>query len=262
MDGTMIGNIGPSACEYEIIKALEPKKLPAFKKQLTLRLRYGPLRPHLDAFCKAAAAAGARVFVFTASDDRWARIIIPCIERCIGFQFERPLFTRSNCHVTADGEYKKSIDGIVRIMHRRLQRSPHAAFAAMTAAQLKDRTVLIDNNPHVLHNFASDRGRMLLCPTYNYVYTYDVLSSLAVDVLHAKFHKAAAVLKKHGMLRPDVDVAGQTYQQFMQAYYARLSSTLQETYAANLAALKNDRFWLTAIERLLPPQTKHVPLTR
>jgi hypothetical protein len=249
MDGTLIGKISPSICEYEILKELQPKKLAAFKKQLTTRLQYGPLRPHLAAFCKRARVLGIPLFVYTASEDRWAHVVIPCIEQSIGVRFERPFFTRTSCYTlssTMGVDYRKSIDRILGGIHRRLKKS-HGM--TMPLAELREHTVLIDNNPDVMH-LPDERRSLIRCPTYNYMYVYDVLANLDIETLHAMFHRAGPILKRHSMLPPGTDVNHQTYQQFMESYYGSLAAMLRQSYIQNVHSLKTDRFWLTVWDKL------------
>jgi hypothetical protein len=252
MDGTMIGRISPSVCEYEILKSLEPAKLKVFKKQLVSRLKYGPVRPHLAAFCRRCAVDGIDIFVYTASEDQWAHFIIPCIEQSIGIRFQRPFFTRSHCHHIVSPhtglaeDYRKSIDRIIRPIHSKLKRKHHL----LSVQELSQRTFLIDNNPNVLH-LPQERSRLIKCPTYNYMYVYDVVSNLSIETLHAMFHRAATIMKRHGMLPATSDATHQTYQEFMQTHYAHLALLLRQSYAQNFQGLKHDRFWLTVWDKLL-----------
>jgi NLI interacting factor-like phosphatase len=247
MDGTMIGRIMPSVCEYDIIKQFEPAKLGAFRKQLASRLRYGPVRPFLANFCKRAKAMGTELFVYTASDDKWANCIVPCIESCIGVKFARPIFARSQCvQAGPSGEFKKSVERVLPIMYRRLR----PRLGPMSINEFRTRTMLLDNNPAVLQH-GSEASRLVICPTYEYMYAYDVLASLGIDLIHARFHRIASLLKKHDMFPDHVDPSRLTFQQFMVVYTKHLSEVLQATYRANQAALKHDRLFVTMQEHWL-----------
>lgn len=249
MDGTMIGRILPSVCEYELLRQFDPKKLAAFKQQLVSRLRYGPVRPHLEAFCKKAAACGIDVYVYTASEDKWAGVIVPCIERCLGVKFARPIFARSSCVQQPQGDLKKSIERVLPTIHRRMR----PRLGGMSIGDLRNRTVLVDNNPSVLMH-ASEAPRFIKCATYEYLYAYDVLAMLDVDVLHAKFHRVAPVLKKHDLFPENVDASHQTFQQFMATYTKHLADMLGESYRSNQAGLRHDRLFANLQEQLIRPQ--------
>jgi NLI interacting factor-like phosphatase len=270
MDGTMIGHISPSVCEYDVLRAFDPKKLATFKRELTERLRYGPLRPHLQRFLRTGAAAGTRFFVYTASEDKWAGVIIPCIEKALGFKFERPLLARSKCIFdSASNDYRKSISHVMPVVARRLNSAAgnSAASASTTfspqspgdvgptgqtapSAPSTSSTVLVDNKPDVLLRPREEGAQLIKCPTYGYTYVYDVLSNVAVDILHAKFHKIADLLRKHGMFPASADARNLTFQQFMQVYYRHLADLMQSTYKENQASLKHDTFFINP-ERII-----------
>lgn len=251
LDGTIIGQIAPSVCEYDILRTLDAKQLPAFRRQLVARLRYGPVRPHFAAFMKQAKAMGLHVFVYTASEGTWASLVVTCIERALGVQFARPIFSRRSCIVDpGTGEYKKSIARVLPVVHRRLRTRAAAdnnyregLGFNLTLEGLRSSTVLVDNTATVLHDKA-EAGCLVRCPTYAYTYVYDVLALLDVDVLHAKFHRLAPVLKRHGLLHASVDAQHLTFQQFMHAFHHNLASLLAATYRANQASLKHDSFFL------------------
>lgn len=234
IDGTIVGQIQSAVCEYELLRLFDPKKIPAFKRQLVAHLRYGLLRPHFDVFLRHAKAHGLELYIYTASDDAWARMLVPCIEKCVGVKFNRPIFSRSSCIPTAAGGFSKCLDKAIKAVCRR---KPHAAGA-----------VLIDNNPDVLHSSAKStpNNRLVVCPTYDYMYSYDVLANLDIDKLHDKFHKIASVLNKYGMLEVQTHL---NFQQFQHAYFRALTKQLARTYRTNQAALRHDRFWSKMAER-------------
>ena len=259
LDGTIIGQIAPSVCEYDILRTLDAKQLPTFRRQLVARLRYGPVRPHFAAFMKQAKSMGLHVFVYTASEGAWANLVVTCIERALGVQFARPVFSRRSCTVDpVTGEFKKSIARVLPVVHRRLRamvdregsyREPGLTLTghhALTLEGLRCSTVLVDNTATVLHD-KNEAGCLVRCPTYAYTYVYDVLSLLDVNVLHAKFHRLAPVLKRHGLLHASVDAQHLTFQQFMHAFHHHLASLLASTYRANQASLKHDSFFLNLI---------------
>lgn len=247
MDGTMIGNISPAVCEYDIIRTLEPKKLNVLRKELVSRLKYGPVRPHLEAFCKRVAAHGVHLFVYTASEDQWAKFLIPCIEKAIGFTFHRPYFTRSNCHMLPNGDFRKSIENVAGIIFKKVKHDGNGVPLSVT--ELKERTILIDNHPDILLSKMEEK-RLVTCPTYNYWYVYDVLSNLSIETLHARFHRASAIMKRYGMLPQDADASHMTFQQFMSKYYGHLSMLMKHSYSENVNGLKHDRWWHHLQDRL------------
>lgn len=243
VDGTMVGRVGCAACQYDLLRitgASKGKRFAAAKEDLVARLKHGIVRPHLDAFCRHASAAGVELFVYTASDPRWAAFIVPCIEAALGVKFNRPLFTRTHC-TTGTGaggalEYRKSIARVLPQVYSKL-RSKHGL---RSAADLRDRVVLVDNTPNIVADPA-EASRVIICPSYDYNYVFDVLSHLDVSVLHRRIPKISPVLVRYGLLPPGAPPP--SYQHLAQAYYERLARAIADSTHGNTAALGSDRFW-------------------
>lgn len=257
VDGTMVGRVSCAACQFDLLRltgASKGKRMAALKEDLVARLKHGIVRPHLDAFCKHAAAAGVEMFVYTASDPGWAAFIVPCIETALGIKFNRPLFTRAHCvPVSAGGgsvEYRKSIARVLPQVFSRLRRK----HGLRTSKDLRDRIVLVDNTPNIVVD-AAEAARVVTCPTYDYNYVFDVLSHLDVNALHRRvgLSRIAPVLVRYGLLPPSAAASPPaTYQHLVQPYYERLARAIAEAGPANLAALSTDRFWYAFWHALAP----------
>lgn len=194
MDGTMIGKITPQVCEYEILLATEPKRLKNMRADLVERLRTGIIRPYLFDLCdlvKTGELTNVEIFVYTASESRWAHFLIPCIEEALHFRFNRPFFTRDNC-VVVNMEYKKAFDIVAPIILRKL-RKKYTGILFKTSDVINN-TMLVDNNPTVLLKPSMDSKRTLKCPTYNFAYHYDVFCRIPVSVLHELFKSFISIL--------------------------------------------------------------------
>jgi hypothetical protein len=259
LDGTLIGKVNYAVCEYDLMKATEKKAgraAKAFRDTLVARLRYGIVRPHVEAFCKHAqqASEGTELFVYTASDAEWAAFIVPCVEAALGIKFNRPIFARNHCiNVAAPGsspDYRKSIAKVAPAILTRL-RKKHPTLR--TVRDLTDRILLVDNTPNIMMD-PSERGRLVVCPTYSYAYAYDVLGRLDVNVMHRKFARVIMPTLVRFGLFPQKSHP-QSYQQFAAVYYERLARTLADSQASNLAALAHDRFW-AHLTHALPPATR------
>lgn len=240
IDGTMIGKISPIACQYELLSTFSKKGgLAAAKTDIIQRLKYGIIRPHLDTFCKAASSNGIELFIYTASEAKWAAFLVPCIEAAMNVKFNRPIFTRSHCkQVVSQGvvvDHEKSIEGILPSIFRTLKRS-HTGLTNIKL--LADRVVLVDNTANVL----SDPSRMILCPTYSYTYVFDVLNHMDINMLHRRIGRVSQIVSKFGLLQP-LAQPFTNYQQFSQAYFERLSRAVSDASATNVVALQNDKFW-------------------
>lgn len=259
LDGTLIGKINTAVCEYELMKVTEKKHgraAKAFRDTLIARLRYGIIRPHVEAFCKHAQqpAEAMEMFVYTASDAEWAAFIVPCVETALGIKFNRPIFARNHClNVSPPGttpDYKKSIAKVAPTIFARLRKKYPMLHSVK---DLTDRMLLVDNTPGIMAD-AAEHARLVVCPTYSYSYTYDVLGRLDVNVMHRKYARVILpMLVRFGMFPPKSNP--QSYQQFAALYYDRLAKILAESQASNLAALAHDRFWAHLLHAL--PSTTH-----
>lgn len=249
VDGTMVGRVACAACQYDLLRltgASKGRRMAALKEDLIARLKHGIVRPHLDSFCKHAAAAGIEMFVYTASDPKWAAFIVPCIEAALGVKFNRPLFTRTHCiPVSSTGssavEYRKSIARVAPQVFARLRRR----YALRSAKDLRDRVLLVDNTPDIVLD-AAEGARVVTCPSYDYNYVFDVLAHVDVNALHrrAAMARIAPVLARYGLLPPSaVSNPPATYQHLVQPYYERLARAITDAGPSNMAALSNDRFW-------------------
>jgi hypothetical protein len=234
LDGTLIGKVSAVVCEYEVARMAGRKELRTFRESLVSRLRYGIIRPHVHAFCKQAAASSGRVqlFIYTASEATWAAFIVPCVEAALGFKFNRPLFTRSHC---IGPENKKSIAKVRPAVFARLRKAFHLSHAH----DLDGQIVMVDNTADVM---LDPSDPLIVCPTYAYTYTYDVLGRVDIDTLHRRFTRIVPCLTRAGLF-PAVARPPTSYQEFAALYYERLASMMSDTLAANSAALASDHFW-------------------
>lgn len=157
IDGTLIGDISPQVVMYELKKRI---KLPYNSKNLHDQLNNGIIRPNFKAFFDDLKGYGVEFFIYTASEKRWAENIVKNIEATTGVKFNRPLFTRNNCHLV-NGEYKKSISHVLPSVLKCLKKK----YNNLTASSLKNMVMAIDNNN--VYN-SNERKNLVLCDTYNY----------------------------------------------------------------------------------------------
>jgi len=199
----------------------------------------------------AGSATPIELFVYTASDDGWARFIIPCVEAAIGARFNRPLFMRSHCLTRpGSGELRKSISQLAPKLMRALRpRYP----LLLEQGQLADRIMLVDNTPGVLVD-PNENARLLVCPTYDYQCVHDVIGRLPVGTITSRPALIATVLARHGVGRAS------TQQQLHQAasavglasaYYQWLALAISRTARPNELAQRHDTFWEALRRNLL-----------
>jgi hypothetical protein len=283
LDGTLAGRVTSVLCEYDVYKSMSllgrPRGMPKhIRDSIVSRLRYGIIRPYVFDFCRGVAdmGVGIELFVFTASENTWANFFVPCMESALGVRFNRPIFTRNHCVINQipvpsgggggappEGrKHQKSVfmGGGVSVLKSISKLRPLIARALRgrypglrSPEDLVDRVILVDNTPHVMVD-PRESKRLVVCPTYDYTYVYDVLAHLPVDVLHAHFAKLVPVLQRNGMfplgLHGSGDSSGQgqrridTYSSFSAVYYRRLARLLDASAEINERNPNRDRFFL------------------
>ncbi len=259
LDGTLIGRVNLLICEYDLHReaarsrgagasAAASAAGRALRESFTERLRHGILRPGVKRFVRrveqmraelAGSATPIELFVYTASEDAWARFIIPCVEAAIGARFNRPLFVRSHCLVRQGStELRKSIASLMPRLLRALRpRYP----LLLDQGSLADRIVLVDNTSGVLID-PNERARLLVCPTYDYQHVHDVLGRLPAGVLLTRPLLVATVLARHGVGRGPPWAAA-TAAELASSYYLWLSQAIARTARPNELAQRHDVFW-------------------
>ena len=284
LDGTLVGRVHALLCEYDLTRqawsglADDKAAARALRTAITSRLRYGVIRPHVEAFFKGAAALNRRLlaanggagetepleaFIYTASTSEWASYLIPCIESALGVKFNRPLFTREHCvrpgsganaagalavsQAVAAGSYSKSISRVTPLVFRALRRRYPAL---RVPADLDGRMALVDNTADVLEG--AERRLLVPCRTYDYTYLHDPAGRLSVDVLHTRFSQLAALLERYDMFQAPATPCA-TFPEFAGHYYAQLSRRLRTAQVGNARELGTDRFWQRLADELLRP---------
>ncbi|GAX85669.1 hypothetical protein CEUSTIGMA_g13084.t1 [Chlamydomonas eustigma] len=235
LDGTLIGDLGSVLAEHTLLTETDapPAAFARFRSALISRLRYGIVRPHVAEFCRSTSS---ELFVYTASTREWASFIVPCIEAAIAVRFNRPIFSRDNCSDSGVTNIK-SLSAVAPLVHRSLRRR----YPGVSLQSTFDSLVLVDNTADVLPPL--ERSKMILCPTYKYVYDYDVLSSLPVDLLHSAPGKVAEVLVRAGFL-PASSRKYNNLQQLFAEYYTALGRRIAQHASQNSWTLAHDRFFL------------------
>lgn len=248
MDGTMIGNITPQLCEYTLlIMTYQKNKMKDLKRTIVRHLREGVMRPGLTQFLEHVKNSDMEAFVYTASDDRWAKFMVPCIEEATGFRFNRPLFTRKHCTQVGHGstvDYRKSLARI----------SPHIRRALKTNMNTHDvveNAILIDNKADVLLHPDRESHRHVTFPTYNATFYYDVLANIELPVLTKNMPQISDTLECHGLFpsskkngRVSTSTAeAPTLGPFYLDFFSALRDRMRESYRETETHWKDDRLW-------------------
>jgi hypothetical protein len=238
IDGTLVGDVKPQVCEWEILDKHDPSKLASFKQHLIDVLKCGLLRPNIADFLTSLKDSYEHVefFIFTAADKDWATFLVPCIEKVIGLKFNRPVFTRKHCSIKSQ-EYKKSLDAVLPWVIRNHKRK----YPTMSLKTLRNRVAIIDNNNVLV---SGETHRCIDCPTYTFMYFHDVLSRLPIETLQRKYHDIAATLIKYGMIVSSSSLHYNTmsFNTFRTMYYKRLAELIAEN--AKYCKQGKDDYWV------------------
>lgn len=260
LDGTIIGDVMHLVAEKEIVSSFckSPAAIKEMKASHVSRMRYGVVRPRFDSFLrrvedfnKGSTGHCIEIFVYTASEHAWAIYVVGIIEAAVGFRFNKPVFTRKNCHPVGDGTYHKSLGPLLPSVVTSLRRKGYG----LTVAGLDGRVALVDNNPSVIRS-PGDRARLITCPSYNFILAFDVIRLIDVDVMQAKYEQIAKLLSEFGMY-PAVGEKDsgtpRSCRHFLRVYYASMVSRLRKTTRSENGAEIRDRFWVRLRGALLSP---------
>lgn len=197
IDGTLIGDVTPQVCEWELVQKFEKTKIKQFKKSFSDQLKYGLLRPGFTTFVDQIKMVhpNTEFFIYTASETRWANFIVPCIEAVTGVKFSRPLFTRTHC-IKQNDEYKKSLGSIAPKIYAKLSQSH-----SISLQEMLNHTFLIDNSNVILKQ---EEKSIVLCPTYNFVALRDVTKLIEYDIVAKQYTEMMTIMKSYNMF-PNTD---------------------------------------------------------
>ena len=181
LDHTIQGNIQPQLDEYNFIAYLNEKtgsKLKQNRDQLKRDFMKGLLRPHFRTFINKMKSRFPNVefFVYTASDDHWAKYVIKILEEVSLIRFNKRIFSRSDCIFDHKANhYIKSIDKIRQELFKLLKSK-----YKLTSIDQTQHTLLIDNN-FVLNK--NEAHLLVKCPSYTSTIRVDILRSLPMSFI-------------------------------------------------------------------------------
>lgn len=138
IDGTILGNIATQRTIYTLLSG-------------KYKITNIPLRPHFLEFIRSFP--NAELFIYTASEAKWAESLISHIENKHNISFNRPLFTRSNTIWTGN-EYQKTLKNIMPVIKNTMRGKHKEGFDIF----------IVDN----MNYYApEDLPYLITCPTYN-----------------------------------------------------------------------------------------------
>jgi len=158
MDHTIVGDLQALSDRDNLERNLQWPHWPAqFDQGVTPQviekyLLRGMLRPGFADFVRTLIARGARIIVYTHSEERWATRVLTAVESVVDMKFISQVFSRKDCkdhhpHFSA----RKSLRHVVQ------QLDGHAHL---------DRIVMFDDDANVLGG--DERQFLVPVPAYNY----------------------------------------------------------------------------------------------
>lgn len=175
LDGTIIG-----CCSYQTILFNLENILKKHHKKLLIdhltnsyKQESRLIRPHFKYFYNKIKTLfpNCLIFIYTASEKKWAHREITLIEKTHNIKFDRPIFTRDDCIINSGGNYIKSIKKIIpKILKKNKE---------IKEEDINNRLLVIDNN----NVYIDYNNNFLLCPTYDYVHFIDVWSCIDDEYL-------------------------------------------------------------------------------
>jgi len=177
LDGTIIGD-----CLYQLLLSNLDSTLRSnglkLKKNTILSTCYESssklIRPYFIYFINTMKKhfQNCQFYIYTASEKTWANKEISMIEKNNDIQFNRPIFTRSDCIMNSDGQYVKSVKKILPKIEKNNK-----------GKQVNIENILvIDNNP-VFIDYISN---FILCPTYDFLHFCDLWQIIEKEHLQNK----------------------------------------------------------------------------
>lgn len=238
LDGTIIGDISPQVCEYEILNELQPSQLKTFKELLTAQLRStAVVRPGFFDFVRCAQAKGIELFVYTASDSRWASFFVPILEKALSVKLNRPLFTRSHCRLV-NGEYRKPTRAVLHSVFNSLKRKYKGL---RTMSDLNQQIAMIDNSNVLMHDAPFSVG-LVLCKTYDYLHNYDVLRLITDETLANKTSQIVHKLVQYRLLSSSNLLDTASCDRIRSGYFRTLSDDLLSKRSLRRTQVR-DQMW-------------------
>jgi len=158
MDHTMVGDLQALSDRDNLERNLQWPNWPAHLAQgvspqvIEKYLLRGMLRPGFVDFVRTLVARGARIIVYTHSEEKWASRVLAAVESVVDMKFISHVFSRKDCkdhhpHFAA----RKSLRHVVQ------QLDGHAHL---------DRIVMFDDDANVLGG--DERQFLVPVPPYNY----------------------------------------------------------------------------------------------
>lgn len=238
IDGTLVGDVIPLICCWEIAKRNNTKMLNHVKNEIIFCLKRGIMRPNAGTFLKhiSDTIPNAEFFIYTASDKNWANYLVPCLEQAAEFKFNRPIFSRPNCS-NIGGEFRKSLKTILPSIVKSLNRKK--IYPTLSVTDLYNNIVLIDNQRVICED---ELQKWIVCPTYTFKHTLDPLKYMSEEILSENLIEIAKVLQLYNMFPRFNSDKAFSLSGFKQLYYDHLSKLASKNTPLNSKTGVDDYF--------------------
>jgi hypothetical protein len=187
LDNTLQGNILPQLSEYNLHQHLirntrEYNRMNKnVGKDLTDDFKHGLLRPKFRKFVKKITTIVPNVefFLYTASEDSWAKYIIKILERSIDFKFSTLVLTRNHCLLdNKEGRYMKRIELVTPLIAHKLK-SKYPSIITPKKHKFKN-IILIDNNVVL---YEDEMNHLIKCNDFDGIHIIDTLRNVPPHIV-------------------------------------------------------------------------------
>lgn len=225
LDGTIQGDISPQVEEYVLMQKIGLKYN---TKGLQEDYIKGLLRPFFVNFIEVFKSKNLQIelFIYTASEPRWAQTIVPVIEKISDFKFNRPILNRRNCDMTK-GKHK-SIEMIAPLLLKSMKRKYKQM--KLDLNDIKKNTYLIDNN-HILQ----ETRHLIKCTSYERSIYIDPLRQLNNEQTFKHKKLIAEVLLEKVYMKESI-------WQILEELYKSIKINCKKNHKLNKQQ-RTDQFW-------------------
>ncbi len=245
LDQTIQGDIGPQLQEYQLIKFLNDevgkkgKKLAQNRQDVIDDMQDGLLRPHFKRFIVRMKKRfpTCEFFIYTASQDTWGKYIASIIQDTIEYNFNKRVFTRSDCvYDNTKKVYMKSIDKVTPYIYSALKKKYNLSGNKNT---FRFKNIILIDNSNVL--YPNELRHLVKCDDYKGKVYIDCLRNLPKMIVRKHFKQIGEYLSQ-----TSVTTEIELYQQ----YYTELHVLNQHQKELNKNINLKDKFWKIVLKNL------------
>jgi hypothetical protein len=235
------------------------KALPSWKNLFVPEF----FRPHLKESLETLRKyfPTAEFFIYSAGVPDYVKSMVDIVEKHIGFRFNRPLFSRTECPTNEANEFSKSIVAqfpkIIQSLSL-LDRYSGLNLEEYTETLMDNSVLFIDDTDFVWDN----KEKWIKCPAYNYKPMFDI-DDRVLRIIHRfpivqeylRSSKANETLYIH-------EQADFSYDEYRMNYHLFMANLYREHTLSNRTAFTKDDFLPRLVKALQPYKNKSKPFNR